>query len=75
MWQDVLLVRCLVAPPAPDVGARRVMPARATTCPPGRCGKSGRGALAYKVLVDVLGTNPALVVRLGLFGIDAHYTY
>ena len=75
MWQDVLLVRCLVAPPALDVGARRIMPARATTYPPGRCGKSGRGALAYKVLVNVLGTDLALVVRLGLFGIDAHYTY
>ena len=53
MWQDVLSVRYLVAPPARDVRTWLKFGAL--------CRKSGRGALAHKILVDVLGTDPALV--------------
>ena len=53
MWQDVLSVRYLVASPARDVRTWLKFGAL--------CRKSGRGALAHKILVDVLGTDPALV--------------
>ena len=55
VWQDVLSVRYLVAPPARDVRTWLKFGAL--------CRKSGRGALAHKILVDVLGTDPALVPR------------
>ena len=53
VWQDVLSVRYLVASPARDVRTWLKFGAL--------CRKSGRGALAHKILVDVLGTDPALV--------------
>ena len=48
-------MRYLVAPPARDVRTWLKFGAL--------CRKSGRGALAHKILVDVLGTDPALVPR------------
>ena len=55
MWQDLLSVRYLVAPPARDVRTWLKFGAL--------CRKSGRGALAHRILVDVLGTDPELVPR------------
>ena len=55
VWQEVLAVRYLVAPPARDV--------RTWLKFGSLCRKSGRGALAHKILVEVLGTDPALVPR------------
>ena len=46
-------MRYLVASPARDVRTWLKFGAL--------CRKSGRGALAHKILVDVLGTDPALV--------------